>query len=378
MMARRTKGIGYTLRSFGVGRALFCLMSLFLLFLIIRNSQAAVDHMTRGMKLCATSVIPSLFPFMVVSEMLVRSGAGEAVGRLLRKPARLLFGVGEGSACAILLGALCGFPIGTRVAVSFYKERQITQDELLRVLCVSNNPSSAFVISAVGLTLFGSRGFGVALYATTLASAFLVGIGANVIFGGKRGSEDVVLPERKSAGFRVSDVTSSISASAAGMLNVCAFVIFFSAFLGTLEHTLSAFDVTQSVRAILFSFFELTGGAAAASSIKEVGTAASVAAFAMGWSGMSVHFQIMSLCDGIEVSFRRYFIAKLCQGLLNVVLIKLYLAVFGKGIVFAPRSVSAFDVVKGEYSVSVVLILCAFAAGIFLLVSDRRSAKKRN
>ncbi len=61
------------------GQVGFLLMSTFCFILVLRNSDAAIEYMGRGLTLCARTVIPSLFPFMVISELLVSSGAGEAL-----------------------------------------------------------------------------------------------------------------------------------------------------------------------------------------------------------------------------------------------------------------------------------------------------------
>ena len=63
-------------------------MTTFCFLLVLRNADAAVEYMGRGLTLCARTVIPSLFPFMVLSELLVSSGAGEAKRSTCRRNAR--------------------------------------------------------------------------------------------------------------------------------------------------------------------------------------------------------------------------------------------------------------------------------------------------
>ena len=124
-------------------------MSALSLVLILKFPEVSIEYINRGLKLCVSTVIPSLFPFMVVSELIVAGGFAESVGAFFKKPARLLFGISGEGASAFLLGTLCGFPIGTRVAISLYERGRISREELSRLVCFSNNPSSAFVISAV-------------------------------------------------------------------------------------------------------------------------------------------------------------------------------------------------------------------------------------
>ena len=88
------------------GQIFFCFMSTFCLALILRNADAAVTYMGRGLTLCARTVIPALFPFMVLSELLVRSGAGEALGRIFSRPMRYIFGLSGAGSTAVVLGSL--------------------------------------------------------------------------------------------------------------------------------------------------------------------------------------------------------------------------------------------------------------------------------
>ena len=71
--------------------------------------ELAIEYMSRGLRICTASVIPTLFPFMAVSELMVRSGCGAIVGKRLEAPMRTLFGTSGAGAVAILLGAVCGF-----------------------------------------------------------------------------------------------------------------------------------------------------------------------------------------------------------------------------------------------------------------------------
>ncbi len=305
------------------GQIAFAAMSVFSLALILRNSEIAIAQMAGGLKLCVTTVIPSLFPFMILSELIVASGAARAAGCLLRKPFRALFGIEGESGCAVLLGFCCGFPVGTRCALSLYDSGRIDREELSFLLTFSNNPSSAFLISAVGATLFGNRSFGIQLYLITLLSAALTGIVGNRLRrkkGGNRSPSETPIPAPRPQG--ISAFTDAVSSSALAMLRICAFVVFFSAFLGTLESLVCGLDLPETVSAVIVSFFEMTGGVSR-SAVCPSPAAEAICAFAVGWSGLSVHFQMMSLCENRPVSFRPYFLAKLAQGILNVLLLLL-------------------------------------------------------
>ena len=300
-----------------VGQISFCLMSAFCLVLVLRNADAAVDYMGRGLTLCATTVIPSLFPFMVISELLVASGAGEALGRLFSRVMKWIFGLSGGGASALFLGSVCGFPVGARTAVSLYDRNVISKSECEHLLTFVSNPSSAFLITAVGVSLFGNRKLGMILYAVVLGSGFLVGFLARFFL--RRRDEPVEHPHFPS-GLHVGGVqtfTKAVTSSADGMMTVCAFVIFFSALTGVMGSVLHPETaVGEVLYTCLCGFLEMTGGISLASALQEGGMGMILTAAFAGWSGISVHCQIMTLCGGRGLSFRPYFIAKAVQGVL--------------------------------------------------------------
>ncbi|MBO5416254.1 MAG: hypothetical protein J6A83_06465 [Clostridia bacterium] len=363
-----------------LGQMAFALMSLFSLALVIRNSDAAIKYMGEGLRLCALTVIPSLFPFMVISDLVVRSGAVSVIGKRLRAPMRVLFGIGGDGGCAVLLGFLCGFPVGARAAVSMYERGSLSRSELERVLTFSNIPSSAFIINAVGISLFGSRAFGVALYTAILLSALLTGILQNILFKRKNKSTDAEklpynsLKSEDRQSFGMGDLTASVSDSAIGILKVCAFVVFFNALVGTLGAACEGLSLSAEARAIAFGLFELTGGISAAAALPSPHSAAILAALISGWSGLSVHFQIMSLCPDGEISFKPYFAAKLFQGFLCAALVSLYCRLAAPDLTLRADGISAYAAqgVIPALALPICFIFCAAVLKKMLKKKDRR------
>ena len=308
------------------GQIFFCLMSTFCFCLILRNSDMAIEYIGRGLRLCTQTVIPSLFPFMVVSELLVESGAGEALGKFFSRLMRRVFGLSGAGGSAVFLGSLCGFPIGAKTAVSLYDRNMISKTELEHLLTFSNNPSSAFLINAVGISLFANRRIGLLLYIIVLVSSFAVGFLMRFFL--KR-TDSSATHKHYPTGLHPGGVqmfTDAVSHAANGMILICAYVIFFSAITGSLSCMLDGIGTMPPVlHALLFGFLELSGGIHDASAIPNLHAALMVIAATAGWSGLSVHCQIMTLCSGRGISFKPYVLAKLFQGVLCALLMGLVL-----------------------------------------------------
>ncbi len=297
---------------------------LFCMALFLRNPTLGRDAVTRGLQISARNVIPSVFPFLVFSDLLLSGGAlperfTKGMQSLLRLPAA--------GCTAILLGWVCGFPIGALGAMRGLKDGTLTTTEAERVIAISCVPSPAFLIGSVGVGLFGDRGKGIFLYTAVLLAALTVGFfSARLQKGESTARENSIPPIPDPFPLRL---TEAIRKSALSSLNICAFIVFFSAVSGAVEAVLTRFGANPYSGAVLSALLELSGGAASAAALDDPRAAMILCGAAAGWAGLSVHFQILSVCHGQRLRFGRYFLAKGLQGLLCALMVTAWLLFHG-------------------------------------------------
>lgn len=301
-------------------RHAFAFMSLFIIILFFKNASAASLWVKNGLYLCGTRLIPSLFPFMVISSIAIESGAIKTICKIPARFFRRAFKISEEATGAVLIGWLCGFPVGARSLCELYTSGLISDSEYRLGVCMASTPSPAFLIGAVGKGTFDSPLVGVALYATSVLTSALIGAAMAHIDKTKKIDKagapysPPIKKETKRRDF-ASIFTHAVTGSAAGMVSVCAFVVFFCAFLGVVEGTLSFFELSDTATALIFSFFELTSGIAR---IGEMGVEWTLAlcGIAVGWSGLSVHFQTISMCADAPFNLKPYVLAHLSKAAL--------------------------------------------------------------
>lgn len=274
------------------GTATFVLC-FFLLFLFLRDSDVCFSEMKRGISICAGVLVPTLFPYMIISEMLVRANLGYYIGKHLEKPMRKIFGISGSGAGALILGIICGFPIGAKTASALYSRGELSKDEFGRLLAFCNYPSAPFAVFAVGKNLLGNTSLGIFLYSLNV----VVGLVFGAFSGRKSKSSNFphTLKQAESKQPLFTIITESVTSAAGAVISVCALVTFFTCAVGCL----SAFDLINNLpilKAALFSFFELTSGVAACASLTSRQLAAVLTGAAVGWSGLSVLMQIYSSC----------------------------------------------------------------------------------
>ena len=299
--------------------------SLAILCAITFSSEWA-EHIKNGISLCLSTVIPSVFPFMLISSLITSFGADRDLGAVFSFPSKLLFGTTKSAACPVFIGMICGYPTGTLTAASMYDSGELSKSEVERILTFINIPSAAFVIVAVGEKILGSKNLGIAIYLSVLISAVLVGMICRIFSKSS--------PQKKSTANHISTppfpqaITEAIKRSAQNMFNVSACVITFSSLSGALCSFPLICNAPDWIKAVLSGIFEVSSGARATgrtpSSISPF-LAASICA----WSGISVHIQIISACRGRGISFFPFFISKAAQAVLAPIILGIYLHIFG-------------------------------------------------
>ncbi|MBE6556234.1 MAG: hypothetical protein E7664_00645 [Ruminococcaceae bacterium] len=298
---------------------LLCVLCLLAFSLFLMNADAAMSGIRHALHLCAATVIPSLFPFTVLSSVLVQSGAAAALGRHMQKPLRLLFGIRNGGE-AWLLGILCGYPVGTSVAVALYDRHELDRASLMRLLCAVNLPSSAFVIGTVGTAMLGNRSLGILLYGACLAGGTLSAVTVCRFLPKPEGRAEAVSLPRMPPRRMTAVCCEAVTLSASQMLSVCGFILFFGALVSVLSALTEPLLPSGIVRTLLFGALEVTGGVSLSHALTPSLAAILTTAVILGWSGLSVHAQIAALAAPTGVSLRPYLVSKALSALLCALL----------------------------------------------------------
>lgn len=131
---------------------------------------------TDALSLCSRAVIPSLFPFLVFSSFITKTSLLEKLGTLMSPITKALFGLSGNCGPVILMSLIGGFPVGPHMAAELCKEQKISKKEAGLLCLFSINAGPAFVIGTVGYSMLGSIKAGVLLYTSMIISSLLLGL----------------------------------------------------------------------------------------------------------------------------------------------------------------------------------------------------------
>ena len=290
------------------------------LILFPQDVSGAVSY---GMRLCADTLLPNLFPFMVLSGVFVRSGLAERLGEKADSLMRNLFQLPGVCFSAWLFGMIGGYPTGAKTVVSLYRSGSCSKDEAEHTLAFCNNCGPGFLISGIGFGMFQNTMCGIVLYAIHIVAAFLTGVTlapSSRITHHKTGSN----PGR-AASFPVCFVTS-VSDAMSAFLNLCAFVLCFSAILVLVERSGVAALLAsvlpfakENATGFLLGCIEMTCGIFHLTKGNFTECFIIITALA-AWGGLSVHCQTISLLQGTDLSPVLYLKGKVIHALIAILL----------------------------------------------------------
>ncbi len=136
-------------------KILFLLPIIGLLLLLFTRPNVIASGCSLGLTLWYTAVLPSLLPFMILSGLLIRTGLFRYLNSVYAPFLGRLFSISDEGCYAVLLGFLCGFPMGAKVIADLVQEGRISPEEGSYLLGFCNNVSPAFFLNYVCLQKLG-------------------------------------------------------------------------------------------------------------------------------------------------------------------------------------------------------------------------------
>ena len=299
-------------------------------------SKSNLPAVKSGLTLWATSVVPSLFPFFVSTELLMHTRIVSILGNILNKYMKPLFNIRGEGAFAFIMGIISGYPVGAKIASNFRKNNICSKEECERLLSFTNNSGPLFIIGTVGILMFGSTTIGFLLFITHI----LAGISVGIIFrfwkkeSSTSFSNSYFKPKIKNVSFsNLGEILAdSITSSISTILLIGGFVVIFSSVISILKSSgiiniLSTcfsplFNLlnidTSFISPLICGFLEITNGINSISQIacKKLSINIIFTAFLLGFGGISVLLQVLSITSKTDLSIKPYIYGKLLQGIL--------------------------------------------------------------
>lgn len=284
------------------------------LTVLILDAKTALNGATDGISLCLSTVIPSLFPFFLFSILLNSTLTGTQLTIL--RPIGKLLGVPKGAESLLLLGLIGGYPVGAQCIMEAYRNKRLSKQDAQRMLGFCSNAGPAFIFG-MGSCLFEQKRVLWFLWGVHIISALFVGL---------------LLPSKSRISCTLPQgnhltLSQALEKSIRTIAAVCGWVIIFRVLLA-FSQKWYLWLISNEARVFVTGLVELSNGCYSLIVIPSAGARFVMCAAFLGFGGVCVTMQTMSVTNGLGLGM--YFPGKVIQcsfslliaGLLQTVLFR--------------------------------------------------------
>lgn len=298
------------------------------LILLLSFPSICVEGAKAGLLLWFNTIIPTLFPFILITNVIRDLGGIPLLEKIFAPAISRLFKTGPGGSYPVVLGFLCGYPMGAKAITDSLSCHRITKTEADYLLSFTNNPSPVYMISYVALFILKAPQMGPLIIVISFLTAMITAYFYRCLFlkkpsqargkkypAGQAAATDLAKKPAKGAlPSAESFFDQSIVSACELLVKVGGYMILFSVLSACLNSIPGIFPLAAC---IFCGLLEQTTGLhllLVQSFPTEIKTALAMVIICFG--GLSITAQTYSVIHSQGLSIKRYFFMKLLAGLI--------------------------------------------------------------
>lgn len=333
------------------------------MILMSKEMSAGVSH---GIELCINSLIPSLYFFMIVSNLIMNSRLRFYLSYPFRLLSKYIFRLDDTLFTIFLLSALGGYPVGAKLIGEKVAQGEISQETGQQMLYFCINCSPAFLISFLSVNLWNSISVGVILFAAQMLSCIVIawvsGLGKPV--------RCVNTPPADRKAFPVL-LVDSVNSATKSMAVICSFVLVFCALFPLLD----LLPLKEGAAFYLKGFLEVTTGCEELHLFSAY-SGILLAAIFTSFGGLCVLLQVFAMLAHVKINFLRVIGVRFIYCALSLTFTYLGLQLFSPAVACAIQQ--GISVIKPYTSSPAAAICMLLLSGMLLLFSVRSTRVRFN
>ena len=289
------------------------ILSFLVLFLeVLFNKTLIFDTISYSLNIWVNSLIPSMFPSFIISDILISYQITNYIPKPLKKIFCKIFNVSEQIISIFFLSLLSGFPSNARNAKNLYQQNLITKEEASHALTFTHFANPLFVLSTVSVLFLNNEQYGYLI----LSSHYLGNIILGIIFKNTypKTNNNYKSISNKSQNFS-NNLIKAIKASIDTLLLILGTL---TCFLILSALIINKLNINPYPSAIIKGILEVTMGLKSVSllTIPNIYKVV-ISTMLISFGGLAVHLQILSQLIDTEISYQPFFIARILHSLIS-------------------------------------------------------------
>ncbi len=302
------------------------LLSSFLIF-----PKNTIDSVLLGINIWIYNVFPSLFPFFIISELLITYGFNDFLSEI-SKPLMKIFGLSGNCSFAVLGSLVSGFPSGSKYTKNLLENNLISVDEANHLIRFTHFSNPLFVIGTVGSILLNNVFLGYLI----LLSHYLGNMFIGIVFRKKILISNYRISFRKAINLMhkrrinknnnfITILTDSIYKTIDTLILLLGTIIIFL----ILSNIISILPINKNYNLLIRGILEMTQGIKYTSlSNFSVLLKSILITFFISFGGFSVHLQVASIIRNTKIKYKNFLISRIIHSFISIVLVYVFFNIF--------------------------------------------------
>ncbi|MEG0908955.1 MAG: hypothetical protein RSH78_01175 [Bacilli bacterium] len=305
---------------------LYVIILLFICSQILIKSDVVIESVSFAFNLWKNNIFPSLFPFFVISELLINYGFVELISEIIGPFMNKVFKCGSNSSFIFIMSILSGIPSNAKYISELYKEGLIDTKEGTKILMFTHFSNPLFILGTLSITFLNNKEVGLLILCTHYITNIIIGIlFRNYCPTKEKKTLNLRLAVRKMNKRKNNFGTvlkNSLINSINTMLLILGIVTFFLIITTIID---SNINIPPYYQSIINGILEMTQGLKYISVLDiPLKVKAVLSTMIISFGGFSAHLQVMSILSDTEIKYFPYFISRVIHSLIASILIFIF------------------------------------------------------
>ena len=278
------------------------------------NKELIFNTVSFSLNMWVNNLIPSLFPFFILTDILISYNFTKYLPKLLINFLKNLFHIKKEAVLVFLLSMISGFPSNAKNTRKLYDMKILNKDEASHLLIFTHFSNPLFILGTVSIFFFNKPYLGIIILLSHYISNIILGI---IFRNNNFNLEDQPTTYDNNLFFGEIFI-KAIKSAIDTILLICGTL---TCFLIIATILINQIDLSSKAQIIIKSILEITIG------LKELSLynlndlyICLLTSFIISFGGLSVHMQVKAQLIDTDISYKPFFIGRIYQALISVVL----------------------------------------------------------
>lgn len=307
---------------------MICILLTLIIFMITSSSKV-IESVTFSISIWKDNLFPTLFPFFIISSLLMHYGFVDIIGSFLSYPMQKLFHLP--GCCGFVLAAsmFSGFPSGAKYTTDLVINNKITKSEAESLLAFTHYSNPLFILGMIGTILLNNQKVAYLILFSHITSGILVGI---ILSKNKNNTIKKVptIPSLKNIKSTTKNFGEILTTTIFDSLNTMFLLLgVVTIFLILTTFINEIITLPDYLKVIVSGTLEMTQGVKLSSSLNLpliIKTILITGIISFG--GLSVHTQVISIISKAKIKYKHFLLARIIHSILAMVFVFILYTIF--------------------------------------------------